>query len=193
MVAVERADLRRELIDVREQEGRVISHDARELERLEPGAAAFAIEVHRGTVEVLGGEVGMHAVLEHGALPHEEAPATQRLAPGPRLRIRHPQRRQHPGAGEVRELERVDGIRLRARMGDQLHLVRIDDERRVAGGRELAFEPPAVETGLQDDRTGRRQRAEPRGEGRPVGGQAAGRGEERALGIERAGGDVALM
>jgi hypothetical protein len=94
-------------------------------------------------------------------LPDEEDASAKELAQGACRRIGNPDRRQQMDPRKFSELPRIDRVRLRPRLPDQLHLIRMCDDHMHPEGREMALQPVPVERRLECDGQRLRQRAQP--------------------------------
>jgi hypothetical protein len=100
-VLVERGDLRREQIEIREQQIDLPTHNRWQRDRDEPRASGAPIQIERGAAEILGGEIGVDAILEDGALAHQKGAPAQELALRARGRVRNPGGGQQMDAREL--------------------------------------------------------------------------------------------
>jgi hypothetical protein len=103
----------------------------------------------------------VNPIAHHRPLPDEEHATAQQLSQCPRRLIRNPDRRQELDPREFSQLPRVDRIRLRPRLPDQLHLVGMRHEHREASRRELSLEPVPIECRFHRDEDRLRESTEP--------------------------------
>ena len=139
-VRIQSLDFDRQRVVQREQPLRLGAQDRGERGRGEPGAPALAIKIRSGGDEILRHEMPMDAILETGALPHEEGAAPEKLPAFSRGGVRQPDGRKQVHAQELRELPRIDRICFRARLPDELHVEGVGDADDVFGRRQLGGE-----------------------------------------------------
>ena len=144
-----------------EHQGDVPAHHGRQLHGRQPGLAGLAIEIQLGTPKVLRRQVGVNPVPHHRALPDEKHASAEQLAEGTGGCVGTPDRWQQVHPREFGELPRIDRIRLRAGLPDQLHPVLKGDHHPVPKGRQPALKPVPVERGFERNGERLRESREP--------------------------------
>lgn len=134
----------------------------------------------------------MDAILDPGAFSDQERAAAQELPATSRLRIGDPDRKQIH-AQQLRELAGINGIRLRAGLPNQLDMKGMGHSHGVLVLGQPRREPLPIERRLGADGDRRRELRQPREHRLDGRRQLTHFRNDLAGGIERAGGDVALM
>ena len=120
----------------------------------------------------------VNPILEPRALAHETGPPPEELPALPRVKSREPDRGKEMHPEQLGQFACVDRIRLGARLPDELHVKGMGAAHGVSGLDAPCGEPVPIERGLEPDRYGAWQCAEPRAHGRDRRGQLTDLGDD---------------